>query len=463
MGLLRLLLAFCVLASHHDLFELEFLPGDLAVRTFFVISGYYMAFVLERKYAGRPVRLFYTNRLLRLYPGYALMAVFSLAALLLLDVHPFAGQDQFRLVFGNAASALAVVWANIAIFGQEILFLFDADKTGALWWCAGAPHAAGAYRFMLVPQGWSLALELYFYLLAPWLLRLSTSRLGLLAAASFALNLGMIASGQTGADVCWRFLPAQLYLFLLGCLAFRLTARGERAWLRGRPLVACAGLLAALILGFEYLPLPLGLRVAALLGLTAAVMPGLFDALSANRFDRLAGDLSYPFYICHFLIVAFVEAMPDPPPDALILLSTLGLAGTLLFLERPLHRVRQRRVTAAPVLLPAPATAATAAMVAAPAMAAAVTAAVADGVKLAISGAVSGAEHALAEAETVLADTASGIAGAAGDIAETALAGLAALLPGTAPELVPAGAATDDAAAIAAAIPTAADEPPLPA
>lgn len=51
MGLIRILLAISVIASHSDaLFGFNFVGGGLAVQAFFMISGFYMALILSGKY-----------------------------------------------------------------------------------------------------------------------------------------------------------------------------------------------------------------------------------------------------------------------------------------------------------------------------------------------------------------------------------------------------------------------------
>lgn len=71
MGIIRLLLAISVLISHTStIFGFGFVGGQAAVQAFFIISGFYMAFILNEKYIGEnnSYKLFITNRLLRLYP-----------------------------------------------------------------------------------------------------------------------------------------------------------------------------------------------------------------------------------------------------------------------------------------------------------------------------------------------------------------------------------------------------------
>jgi peptidoglycan/LPS O-acetylase OafA/YrhL len=73
-GALRLLLSLTVLIDHAGPgFSLHrfTLPGSIAVQSFYIISGFYMALVLHRKYNfPGATRLFYQQRYLRLAPIY---------------------------------------------------------------------------------------------------------------------------------------------------------------------------------------------------------------------------------------------------------------------------------------------------------------------------------------------------------------------------------------------------------
>src|ERR1017187_7738113 len=74
MGILRMLLAISVLASHlhgKSIFGFRLIYGNLAVQCFFMISGFYMALVLNEKYTRRTDYIpFLLQRCLRLYPAY---------------------------------------------------------------------------------------------------------------------------------------------------------------------------------------------------------------------------------------------------------------------------------------------------------------------------------------------------------------------------------------------------------
>src|SRR5574340_1067478 len=72
MGILRFILALTVIIAHSEpLYGFVFIEKVMAVQSFYIISGFYMAFILNEKYVGPgSYRIFITNRILRLYPAY---------------------------------------------------------------------------------------------------------------------------------------------------------------------------------------------------------------------------------------------------------------------------------------------------------------------------------------------------------------------------------------------------------
>src|SRR5438093_7095325 len=78
MGMFRFLLALSVVIAHTKaIYGYELIGGYLSVNSFFIISGFYMAFILNEKYIGKnsSYRLFITNRFLRIYPIYWLTLI----------------------------------------------------------------------------------------------------------------------------------------------------------------------------------------------------------------------------------------------------------------------------------------------------------------------------------------------------------------------------------------------------
>jgi len=73
MGYLRIILALSVIFYHAgNIFGYTGMNGLMAVHVFFIISGFYMAFIVINKYSKskKPYFTFISNRFLRIYPIY---------------------------------------------------------------------------------------------------------------------------------------------------------------------------------------------------------------------------------------------------------------------------------------------------------------------------------------------------------------------------------------------------------
>lgn len=348
MGCVRLLLAACVFASHAVSHHLVLVPGQVAVQAFFILSGFFMTLVLRETYGPGSTGLFLGNRLLRIFPLYLVVLAASFVALAWWDTGPFTGWREFRATLSaGPATLIAGLWTNLAILGQDLLFLFSVGPGGSL---ALAPHcgpAEDAFRLLLVPQAWSLSTELFFYLLAPLLLRRPVRTRALWLGASLALRLGLHFWDPDCDLLARRFLPAELWLFLLGSLAHSAYVR-----LSGSALIARLGPPAFLTLCLAVLAyphLPARLAWPGFLLLVAAASPAVFAWTRASRLDRFLAELSYPVYLVHFLVIAcFEEVDPEyglAPVVLATLLAALALRGLI---EAPVDRWRRRRLGRGP-------------------------------------------------------------------------------------------------------------------
>jgi peptidoglycan/LPS O-acetylase OafA/YrhL len=351
MGVLRLALAFSVVAAH-------LLPncitewGDHAVSLFFILSGFYMTLVLNEKYpSGRHgYYLFAKARILRLFPTYLLvlgLSVFTsvIGARLMYDTSPHNGANIFaELRQLNLGPALFLAATNIFVFGQDVLLFLKIDG-GALrftsnFWAEKAP----AYHYLLVPQAWSLSLELMFYALAPFIVRRSAVWIAGLASVSFALKIFFaVALNLPNDPWSYRFFPTTLFYFLLGALACKAMFILRRApgLPRGSSLVPLAAISTILLWGFMYYALgqfAWPLQVV----LVAVSLPVAFLLWGRNRADRWIGELTYPIYISHMFVINFL-AVFSINSKPFVFVSVLVFSMALVFLvENPLEKFRQR-------------------------------------------------------------------------------------------------------------------------
>ena len=379
MGVLRLLLALLVVYVHcRSPFGPLGVSAENAVQIFFMISGFYMTLVLREKYAlpgGLGVRAFYVNRGLRLLPAYFLVAAATL--FLCLFSKPLLGWEMppaAALRAWHEAGWLewpALLWLGVTQLSMAGLETFNFFSLPAI--DAAAPGASAGpqpWELLLVPQAWSLSLELYFYLLAPVLV---TRRPGIvlgLLLASFALRLALWQfAGLYGGPWSYRFFPAELMFFLLGALAYHAyagwtdtgspqpgqAAAWQRFWLRGL-LAALAA--AAVLISRSGQPFSPGHVIAPLVtALAFLALPMLFLKTRKMRTDHLLGELSYPVYIVHFLIIWMVgqESYPAGAGQFVLVaaLTLLAAYGLYRYVDLPIDRWRH---AASRPAVPAPAT-----------------------------------------------------------------------------------------------------------
>jgi len=302
MGAIRLFLAIAVVQSHvrsHVLTPANLFIGNVivlgmnggyAVLFFFVVSGFLISFVLDEKY-NRPggTADFYRARMLRIYPLWWSLYI----------IVPFLTEGGLRAFVDSRH------WYDLATG----FFLYGSDWLLSFWtypapYTAPMPHG--------LELGWTLASEMMFYLLAPFVLR---SRLlpWLVFGASAATRVVMVSLHPQGAvdggweSYCYYFLPATIMFFMLGHLARRLSThlklRQRNAWL-ALGLAAFVCLAQNGRFGFDNIGLYLSILLFAI------SLPAIFAATKDNRICNFLGDLTYPLYLSHGVMMALI-ASPD--------------------------------------------------------------------------------------------------------------------------------------------------------
>ena len=285
MGTYRFLLAIMVALSHMGVSVGGLNPGVFAVISFFLISGFVMTGLVRTHYAHwHAVPLFYLDRMARIFPQYLLFLLLTAVALGWLGL-----QSPYLAKF----SAWALM-ANVAVVPLDFFMFSDAIA-----------------RFMLIPQAWSLGLELLFYLLVPWLL---LWRLRGVASLASLLIWGVAAFGVINTDTWgYRLLPGTLFMFLAGSYVYD----QPRASLRHPAVCLCVVLLAisALLIVTDKHTLPYNREVVS--GLVAGIAVLFWLArLPRYAWDDWLGNLSYGVFLCHFLVMWLFEIISGPPTSA---------------------------------------------------------------------------------------------------------------------------------------------------
>ena len=182
MGIFRVLLALLVVCAHlavvDDKGVINWLTGGaiMAVNVFFLLSGFYMTLVLDRKYKNK-TKSFLLSRALRLYPLYWIALVLTWVMQFNSSLIMPAGfvtlfPALHNLLNQNVVLDTVAIAQNFTFLGLDFNYLFCIT-----------PHNGGIYlihsdgqcssfsigNIVLVPQAWSLGTELLFYLTIPFI------------------------------------------------------------------------------------------------------------------------------------------------------------------------------------------------------------------------------------------------------------------------------------------------------
>lgn len=377
MGLLRLFLALSIVFQHSG--KNWGIGGGRAVEIFFIISGFYMSLILTTgKY--KEYKTFITNRFLRIYPIYFVIAISTLFLSFVTNTAPFPQYGVYGKDF-NFISWIFFAFSNLTLIAQDVT-LFMGIQDGHLYGVADfakvTPLVAG---FLLIPQAWSLSIELMFYCIAPaflWLKKLpKIIVLSFFILLSMACKIWLILGGFPYDPWAYRFFPSVLYLFLLGSLvhhfydayfvsmfekvrkrhiAYVLAFTpliGIFCWMKGftradltfRTITKSLQNLLA-IEGYEPLINEIVNATVPFI-VCACLICILFYATSRNSIDRFIGELSYPVYVVHILIINILGVVMAR--DSIFSILAAGITilvsiGLVKYVQAPIEKYRMLRL-----------------------------------------------------------------------------------------------------------------------
>lgn len=358
MGLIRLFLALIVVVAHTDpFFGFEFLGGKISVQAFYIISGFYMALILNEKYIGinNSYKLFLTNRLIRLYPVYwtvlISLVLFSLSYGLITNGESFAYLHQFKNNHDilSPSSYVIFVFSNVFIFFQDALLFFEINPANGLLFFQPRfdSNALNGFDFALIPQAWTVSLELSFYLIAPFIVRRKTSSIIYLFIIILTLRILMKYVWDFNYTPWnFRFFPIELTFFLLGIIAYKLY-KSDRLKNSNNKLnkIIFAGLLL-LIICYDRIQIANKTELFFLLFFLA--IPFIFNLTKKSKLDRYLGELSYPIYIVHIFVILIGRSLEKQGIHLNnIMLMMISLAAAVFlkhFVSDKIEVFRQKRV-----------------------------------------------------------------------------------------------------------------------
>jgi peptidoglycan/LPS O-acetylase OafA/YrhL len=213
---------------------------------------------------------------------------------------------------------------NVFIVGQDVV-------RGGF----GRPGDLYLHYFVYVRVAWSVAVEISFYALAPFIVR----RLWLVAfllAGSLASQSWFIARCDAHPFDIWLF-PLSLWCFMAGTLAYAKLRHYKPRWLSSYATVATVATFS-LTATYNAFGTP---RLFYLFAV-AVCLPGLVQLGRKNPLDGVLGELSYPIYLVHPLATILIITGGWGEYYAVFLVLLIVWLVTL-GVERPIERFRQYR------------------------------------------------------------------------------------------------------------------------
>lgn len=354
MGLIRFYLAVCVVFAHvsHGIPFIS-IGGLLAVESFFIISGFYMAMILNEKYVGEGFYVrFISNRFLKIYPVY--FACVFISIILYFMLNDFGGSflSFFQGDGADLQARLYLALTNVIIFGQDIVMFLGLENGGLSFVSDFRSSSLMTYKFLSLPPAWSLSLELTFYLLAPIFIRRSNKCILFLIVSILILKTVFLTFVYDNDPWTYRFFIFELPYFLLGVFAYN--CRNNLKQFSGFLLVKVIifFLICFLVFDFKVNGKTFNFDYRYWAGNLFLIsfslfIPFVFRISKMNKFDRSIGEYSYPIYLIHWPLMIYIAPLLDTKfkAEIILLLSLLISFVMLKLIMSPIESFRQSRVT----------------------------------------------------------------------------------------------------------------------
>lgn len=315
--------------------------GNIAVMSFFVLSGYIIAEAIQLFYSRR-IDAFLLNRALRIIPPYFVALAISIA------IHAWLASHGTMQFFDYSSPPEGMLSARNIVS--------NALSIGVLY---GLGHINLQPDYLFVRYVWAVRVELHFYVVYALLVWLS--------------NTDRFRLGSNGRKPLWqRFLPYAAFV-IVGCAAVVAIMSGWSAlnyfyfaphfmlgvslyWYVERngdwaaKLALGTSFALALFQFFTYV----GKReeiyalastvVFATIALAVLLLASTQASAMARRVDRWFGDLSYPIYLNHYavaILVVTVATVHRPWLIVVCTMLTIGVAWLAALVTEPITaRVR---------------------------------------------------------------------------------------------------------------------------
>lgn len=333
-----------------------FANGEIAVESFYIISGFYISYILSEKYIGanNSYKLFLTNRLLRLFPIYWFVLFLAISSSLFYYFYSNYSQLGYFTIYAehfntlNISSLVYLILTNIFIVGQDtLLFLGLNSDSGYFYFTENFQKTSPQlYQFVAIPQAWTISIEIMFYCVAPFILKKDFKLILLLFFSSIGIKLFLAVNGFNFDPWTYRFFPTEFAYFLAGNISYRLYSIINKKEISPNYLyiALCLTLLSILL---NSLLFPSNFKILYFI-LFAIAIAFIFKLTKNNSIDSIIGNLSYPMYLSHVFLIVFISKIQFPTyfDKTVVLIISTVLFSLLLnrFISNPIEKLRQQRL-----------------------------------------------------------------------------------------------------------------------
>jgi len=285
---------------------------------------------------------------MRLLPLYWLLAGISLFIAII-----YFYKNEHNILFfdfinfppnASVPSILYIVISNIIIWGQDLaMFLGISSETGNLFFSSlSFAEEYPAIRFMLLPVAWSISTEFSFYLIAPFILRNRKRVVFFLFILSLFSNFITNYYNLNNSNWRFRFFPSTLVFFITGYYAYLIYIHIKKMYFTKKYKSGCVFFLISLIVVFFNLNLSYAVNCAFLLFIIFLFLPYLFYAFKDEKIDRIIGEMSYPLYLVHPIIIGVADLLEIDNKMFTVFASVLGAYLCYKCFVLPLEKIRNK-------------------------------------------------------------------------------------------------------------------------
>ncbi|MGC6173821.1 acyltransferase family protein [Lacrimispora sp. 38-1] len=309
MGIYRFILSIVVILFHFGNFSQP--SGYSAVFGFYILSGYLITLVIDKTYYMKGIKSFYINRFLKLYPLYILYLILTYVLVML---H---GGCGLALDLNNSSDLFYALPQKIETYKfvdmfNEMFLNFFANKIPIKTLIlTGFPQ--------LVPQAWSLTVEIIFYISAPFLVYLyKIKKVGkLLFFALIPLMLiypiSTLINGLDFPVYRYRSVFSTFVLFLIGSAIYFIKRKIPEIKKSNIIFFALIGIYLILIIFVNrnkivesQIYIALTIQILIVVFATQISLKG-----KLAKYDKILGRLTYGLFIGHsftgFLVLIITE------------------------------------------------------------------------------------------------------------------------------------------------------------